>query len=108
MFRKRYRSDFFLFFIFSLEEIVLPAITVTVLICLFFERLILGRSKTYLAIKGTCVACVYSSVAIFVASDIFRQSINQKRADTVVVKETQSFTNVNGVEPVTSSQTARD
>lgn len=51
---------------------------------------------------------LYNSVAILVASDIFRQSINQNRADTVVVNETQSFTNVNGVEPVTSSHCARD
>lgn len=58
--------------------------------------------------KGTCVACVYNSVAIFVASVMFRQSISQKRADTVVVNETQSLTKVKGVEPVTSSQTARD
>lgn len=50
---------------------------------------------------------LYSSVAIFVASEIFLQSISQKRADTVVVNETQSFTNVNGVEPVTSSHCAR-
>lgn len=99
----RYRSDFFFFFF--QRKLFYLRLRLR-LICLF--ELILGRSKTYLAIKGTCVACVYSSVAIFVASDIFRQSINQKRADTVVVKETQSFTNVNGVEPVTSSQTARD
>lgn len=38
---------------------------------------------------------------------MFRQSISQKRADTVVVNETQSFTNVNGVDPVTSSHWAR-
>lgn len=45
----------------------------------------------------------YKSVAIFVASDIFLQSISQKRAETVVVNETQSLTKVNGVDPVTSS-----
>jgi hypothetical protein len=50
--------------------------------------------------------CVYKSVAILAASDTFLQSISQKRADTVVVNDTQSFTNDNGVEPVTSSQTA--
>lgn len=50
---------------------------------------------------------LYNSVAILVASDILRQSINQKRADTVVVNETQSLTNVNGVDPVTSSHCAR-
>ena len=54
------------------------------------------------------MAWVYSSVAIFVASEIFRQSINQNLADTVVTKDTQSFTKVSGEEPVTSSQTARD
>lgn len=48
----------------------------------------------------------YRSVAILVASDIFLQSINQNRADTVVVNETQSLTNVNGVDPVTSSHWA--
>jgi hypothetical protein len=46
---------------------------------------------------------LYNSVAILVASEILRQSINQKRADTVVVNETQSFTKVSGVDPVTSS-----
>lgn len=50
----------------------------------------------------------YNSVAIFVASDIFLQSINQNRADTVVVNETQSLTKVSGVDPVTSSHCARD
>lgn len=39
---------------------------------------------------------------------MLRQSISQNRADTVVVNETQSLTNVNGVEPVTSSHWARD
>lgn len=48
----------------------------------------------------------YKSVAILVASDIFLQSINQNLADTVVVNETQSLTNVNGVDPVTSSHWA--
>lgn len=43
-----------------------------------------------------------------VASDIFLQSMSQKRAETVVVNETQSLTNVNGVDPVTSSHCARD
>jgi hypothetical protein len=57
--------------------------------------------------KGGCVASLYSSVAILVASEILRQSISQKRADTVVVNVTQSFTNVRGVEPVTSSHCAR-
>lgn len=51
---------------------------------------------------------LYSSVAILVASEMLRQSISQKRAETVVVNETQSLTNVNGVEPVTSSHWARD
>lgn len=37
---------------------------------------------------------------------MFLQSISQNRADTVVVKETQSLTNVRGVEPVTSSHCA--
>lgn len=50
---------------------------------------------------------LYSSVAILVASAMFRQSMSQKRADTVVVKDTQSFTKVSGVEPVTSSHWAR-
>jgi hypothetical protein len=49
---------------------------------------------------------LYNSVAILVASDIFLQSINQNLADTVVVNETQSLTNVRGVEPVTSSHCA--
>lgn len=49
------------------------------------------------------MASLYSSVAIFVASSIFLQSISQNLADTVVVKLTQSLTNVSGVEPVTSS-----
>ena len=49
---------------------------------------------------------LYSSVAIFVASPIFLQSISQNLADTVVVKDTQSLTNVNGVDPVTSSHWA--
>lgn len=47
-------------------------------------------------------------MAIFVASDIFLQSMSQKRAETVVVNETQSLTKVNGVDPVTSSHWARD
>lgn len=51
---------------------------------------------------------LYKSVAIFVASAMLRQSISQKRAETVVVNDTQSLTNVNGVEPVTSSHWARD
>ena len=63
---------------------------------------------TYLDIKGTCIASLYSSVAIFVASPTFRQSMSQNLADTVVVNETQSLTNVRGVEPVTSSHWARD
>ncbi|KAF4523416.1 hypothetical protein B566_EDAN007888 [Ephemera danica] len=53
------------------------------------------------------MASLYNSVAILVASPIFRQSMSQKRADTVVVNETQSLTNVRGVEPVTSSHWAR-
>ena len=57
--------------------------------------------------KGGCVASLYSSVAILVASPMLRQSMSQKRADTVVVNVTQSFTNVRGVEPVTSSHWAR-
>ncbi len=51
---------------------------------------------------------LYNSVAILVASLMFLQSINQNLADTVVVNDTQSFTNVNGVDPVTSSHWARD
>lgn len=54
------------------------------------------------------VLYLYSSVAILVASEIFRQSMSQKRAETVVVNETQSLTKVNGVDPVTSSHCARD
>jgi len=57
--------------------------------------------------KGGCVASLYSSVAILVASAMLRQSISQNRAETVVVNVTQSFTNVRGVEPVTSSHCAR-
>lgn len=57
-------------------------------------------------VKMTLLAYLYSSVAIFVASLIFLQSISQNLADTVVVKETQSLTNVSGVEPVTSSHWA--
>jgi hypothetical protein len=53
------------------------------------------------------VASLYSSVAILVASAMLRQSISQNRAETVVVNVTQSFTNVSGVEPVTSSHCAR-
>lgn len=60
----------------------------------------------YFAMKGTCMASLYSSVAIFVASAMFLQSISQNLADTVVVKFTQSLTNVKGVEPVTSSHWA--
>ena len=63
--------------------------------------------ETHLAMKGTCIASLYNSVAILVASPMLRQSISQKRADTVVVKDTQSLTNVRGVEPVTSSHWAR-
>lgn len=54
------------------------------------------------------MASRYNSVAIFDASATFRQSINQNRADTVVVNETQSLINVRGVEPVTSSHCALD
>lgn len=50
--------------------------------------------------------CVYKSVAIRADSETFRQSINQNRAETVVVNDTQSLTNESGVEPVTSSHTA--
>lgn len=39
---------------------------------------------------------------------MFLQSINQNLAETVVVNDTQSFTNVNGVDPVTSSHWARE
>lgn len=39
---------------------------------------------------------------------MFLQSINQNLADTVVVNDTQSFTKVNGVDPVTSSHCARE
>ena len=56
--------------------------------------------------KGTCIASRYSSVAILVASPTFRQSISQNRAETVVVKFTQSLTKCRGVEPVTSSHCA--
>lgn len=45
-------------------------------------------------------------MAILAASDTFLQSINQNLADTVVVNDTQSLTNVRGVDPVTSSQIA--
>lgn len=37
---------------------------------------------------------------------MFRQSMSQNRAETVVVKDTTSFTNVKGVDPVTSSHCA--
>ena len=57
--------------------------------------------------KGTCMASRYSSVANLVASATLLQSISQNRADTVVVKLTQSRTNVRGVDPVTSSHWAR-
>jgi hypothetical protein len=66
-----------------------------------------GNIWTHLAMKGGCVASLYSSVAILVASPMLRQSMRQKRADTVVVNVTQSFTIVRGVEPVTSSHWAR-
>lgn len=49
---------------------------------------------------------LYNSVAILVASPIFRQSMSQNLADTVVVKDTQSLTKVSGVDPVTSSHWA--
>lgn len=52
---------------------------------------------------GTYKDSSYNSVAILETAPIFRQSINQNRAETVVVKDTLSFINVNGVEPVTSS-----
>lgn len=45
-------------------------------------------------------------MAILVASDILRQSMSQNLAETVVVNDTQSFTNVRGVDPVTSSHWA--
>ena len=61
---------------------------------------------TYFALKGTCIASRYSSVAILVASPTFRQSISQNLAETVVVKFTQSLTKCRGVEPVTSSHCA--
>ena len=57
--------------------------------------------------KGAWIASLYSSVAILVASSMFLQSMSQNRADTVVVKLTQSLTNVRGVDPVTSSHWAR-
>jgi hypothetical protein len=47
-------------------------------------------------------------VAILAASATLRQSMSQKRAETVVVNETQSLTKVSGVEPVTSSHCARE
>ena len=59
--------------------------------------------NTYFAMKGTCIASRYSSVAIFVASATFLQSMSQNLADTVVVKLTQSLTKCKGVDPVTSS-----
>lgn len=73
-----------------------------------------GRKDLNSAGRGMCV-CVfelaetylYSSVAILVASAMFRQSISQNRAETVVVNDTQSLTKVSGVEPVTSSHCAR-
>jgi hypothetical protein len=45
-------------------------------------------------------------VAILVASATLRQSISQNRAETVVVKLTQSLRKVRGVLPVTSSHWA--
>ena len=65
-----------------------------------------GSSLAYLAMKGTCIASRYSSVAIRVASPMFLQSISQNLAETVVVKLTQSLTKVSGAEPVTSSHWA--
>lgn len=50
---------------------------------------------------------MYNSVAILVASLMLRQSMSQNRAETVVVNDTQSLTNVKGVDPVTSSHCAR-
>ncbi len=64
-------------------------------------------SLTYFAMKGTWIASLYSSVANLVASATFLQSMSQNLAETVVVKSTQSFTKVSGVEPVTSSHCAR-
>lgn len=52
---------------------------------------------------GTYKDSSYNSVAIFGTALMLRQSINQNRAETVVVKDTLSFMNVSGVEPVTSS-----
>ena len=52
---------------------------------------------------GTYKDSSYNSVAIFGTALIFRQSISQNRAETVVVNDTLSFINVSGVEPVTSS-----
>lgn len=57
-------------------------------------------------INGTKSDSLYNSVAIFGTSLMFLQSISQNLADTVVVKETRSFINVRGVDPVTSSHCA--
>ena len=72
----------------------------------YFPSFFFLNFLTYLAMKGGCVASLYNSVAIFVASAMLRQSISQNLADTVVVNVTQSFTKVSGVEPVTSSHCA--
>lgn len=58
---------------------------------------------THFIIYGTYRDSSYNSVAIFETAPIFLQSINQNRAETVVVKDTLSFINVKGVDPVTSS-----
>lgn len=45
--------------------------------------------------KGTWMASLYNSVAIFVESAMLRQSMSQNRADMFVVNDTQSLTEKN-------------
>lgn len=71
------------------------------------DSFVLNALNISLSIEYLFKHYLYNSVAIFVASPIFLQSINQNRADTVVVNDTQSLTNVRGVDPVTSSHCAR-
>lgn len=63
----------------------------------------IGCESAILIMKEFLIIYRYSSVAILVASEMFRQSMSQNLADTVVVNETQSLTKVKGVDPVTSS-----
>lgn len=72
----------------------------------YCPRMLSNCKLTYLAINGTWHISLYNSVAMLPALDTCLQSINQNLADTVVVNETQSLTNVRGVEPVTSSHWA--